>query len=121
MALLFSAAGALLIGYLSPAYGIMVIWLFIYSAGQHVFMPIASTIGMELAQAGKEGRRLGRLNAIRNFAAIFGSALVFVGFKYLGMSFRVTFTLAAIGFVIASILLFPCSAAVRSLPAPFSS
>ena len=106
MALLLSAAGALLIAYVSPSYGIMVLWLFLYSAGQHVFMPIASTIGMELAREGQAGRRLGQLNAVRNFAAIFGSALVFVGFRYLGMTFQVTFTLAAVGFVIAAVLLF---------------
>ncbi len=106
MALLFSALGALLIAFASPSYGIMVIWLFVYSAGQHVFMPIASTVGMELAREGQAGRRLGQLNAVRNFAAIFGSALVFVGFRYLGMTFEVTFTLAAVGFVIAAVLLF---------------
>ncbi|MBN1372997.1 MAG: MFS transporter [Anaerolineaceae bacterium] len=106
MALLFSAAGVLLIAYVSPSYGIMVLWLFLYSAGQHVFMPIASTIGMELAREGQAGRRLGQLNAVRNFAAIFGSALVFVGFRYLGMTFQLTFTLAAVGFVIAAVLLF---------------
>ncbi len=106
MALLLSAAGVLLIAYVSPSYGIMVLWLFLYSAGQHVFMPIASTIGMELAREGQAGRRLGQLNAVRNFAAIFGSALVFVGFRYLGMTFQLTFTLAAVGFVIAAVLLF---------------
>ena len=106
MALLFSAVGVLLIAYVSPSYGIMVLWLFLYSAGQHVFMPIASTIGMELAREGQAGRRLGQLNAVRNFAAIFGSALVFVGFRYLGMTFQLTFTLAAVGFVIAALLLF---------------
>ena len=75
----------------------MVVWLFIYSLGQHLFMPVASTIGMELAEEGKTGQRLGQLNAIRNLAAILGSFIVFLGFKYLGFTFQHTFAIAAVG------------------------
>lgn len=105
-ALVASVAGALLIGLLSPSYGVMVAWLFIYSMGQHLFMPVASTIGMELAEAGKTGQRLGQLNAIRNLAAILGSFSVFLGFKYLGFNFQVTFLLAAVCFIVAAVLMF---------------
>jgi predicted MFS family arabinose efflux permease len=104
-ALLLSAAGALLIGFFSPSYGVMVIWLFVYSMGQHLFMPIAATIGMELAQEGKTGQRLGQLNAIRNLAAIMGSFLVVLFFRNLGLTFHHTFTLAAITFIAAGLLL----------------
>jgi predicted MFS family arabinose efflux permease len=106
VSMLFSAVGALLIGFASSSYLVMVAWLFIYSLGSHTFMPLASTIGMELARHGRDGQRLGQLNAVRTVAAIGGSALVFVGFKYLGMTFQHTFLLAAVGFLIASALLF---------------
>ncbi|MFZ6026904.1 MAG: MFS transporter [Chloroflexota bacterium] len=106
LTMLFSLGGALLIGFASPRYEIMVFWLFFYSLGQHVFMPVASTIGMDLARAGQDGRRLGQLNALRNVAAIIGSGAVFLGFKYLGMTFQHTFILAAIGFAISAGLLF---------------
>ena len=69
-------------------------------------MPIASTIGMELAQEGQDGRRLGQLNAIRNFAAIIGSFIVFLGFKYLGFTFQHTYALASILLIVAAALLF---------------
>ncbi|HEX9018599.1 MAG TPA: MFS transporter, partial [Anaerolineaceae bacterium] len=105
-ALVASVVGSLLIGLATPSYGVMVVWLFIYSLGQHLFMPVASTIGMELAEEGKTGQRLGQLNAIRNLAAILGSFLVFLGFKYLGFNFHVTYILAAIMFVIAAVLMF---------------
>jgi predicted MFS family arabinose efflux permease len=84
----------------------MVIWLFIYSLGQHLFMPLASTIGMELAREGQAGQRLGQLNAVRTTATILGSGIVFVGFKYLGMTYQHTFTLAALGFALAGLLIF---------------
>src|SRR5512143_3426730 len=43
--MILSAVGAALIGFASPNYWVMVLWLFIYSLGDHLFMPIASTIG----------------------------------------------------------------------------
>lgn len=96
VAMIFGAVGSLLLGFASLSYTVMVPWLFIFSMGQHLYMPIASTIGMELAQEGRDGRRLGQLNAIRNFAAIVGSFIVVLGFKTLGFSFTHTFTLAAL-------------------------
>lgn len=105
-AMLLGMAGALLIGFGSPTYAILVACLFVYSMGQHIFMPVASSIGMELAAEGQTGRRLGQLNAIRNLAAITGSALVYLGFKFLGFTFQHTFVLSAIGFGVAAVLMF---------------
>jgi predicted MFS family arabinose efflux permease len=106
VAMLLSAGGTLLIGFASPAYMIMVGWLFIYSLGQHLFIPLSSTIGMELASKGKTGKRLGQLNAIRNLAVIMGSLLVLLGFKFLRFNFHHTFALSALAFVVAAILMF---------------
>lgn len=106
LAMALGALGAALIGFASPNYAVMVIWLFLYSLGQHLFLPVASTIGMELAEKGRAGARLGQLNAIRNAATIAGSFLVFVGFKYLGFDFHHTFALATLAFVVAAALLF---------------
>jgi MFS family permease len=106
VAMIFGAVGAVLIGFASSSYAIMTIWLFILSLGQHLYMPIATTIGMELARAGQDGRRLGQLNAIRNFAAIIGSFIVFLGFNYLGFTFEHTFAISAGLLIIAAILFF---------------
>jgi predicted MFS family arabinose efflux permease len=106
VAMIFSAVGAVLLGFMSSNYAIMTIWLFIYSMGQHVFMPLASTIGMELAHEGQDGRRLGQINSIRNLATIVGSFVVFLGFKFLGFTFQYTFVIAAVLLGIAAMLLF---------------
>ncbi len=105
LAMILSAAGAVLIGFASSSYGMMIVWLFIFSMGQHLFMPISSTIGMELAHEGQDGRRLGQLNSIRNFAAILGSFSVMLGFKYLGFTFQHTFVISAVLLGIAAFLL----------------
>lgn len=106
VAMIVGAAGALLIAFASGSYGIMTLWLFIYSLGQHVFMPLASSIGMELAQEGQDGRRLGQLNAVRNLAAIIGSLFIAFGFRFLGLTYQLTFVLAAAGFLLTAYLLF---------------
>jgi MFS family permease len=106
VAMMLGAAGAVLIGFTSSSYGVMIIWLFIFSMGNHLFMPLASTIGMELAREGQDGRRLGQLNAIRNLAAILGSFSVVLGFKYLGFSFQHIFAISAVLLGVAAALFF---------------
>lgn len=106
VALVLSAAGSLLIGFAAPSYVIMVAWLFIYSLGNHLFMPVSSTIGMELAREGRTGQRLGQLNAVRNIAVIMGSFIVLLGFRYLGFDFGHTFALTAVALLIAAGLMF---------------
>lgn len=106
IAMLFAALGVLCMGFLSPTYGIMLIWLFLHSLGLHIFIPLSSTIGMELAKHGQDGQRLGQINAIRNVAAIVGSFLVYIGFKFLGFTFQLTFTISAFVLGIAAVLMF---------------
>ncbi len=106
VAMILGAVGAALIGFASSSYGVMIIWLFIFSLGNHLYMPIASTIGMELAREGQDGRRLGQLNSIRNVAVIMGSFVVAVGFKYFGFTFQHTFAISAALLVVAAVLFF---------------
>lgn len=106
LAMFIGVLATLLIGYVSPSYAFLIGWLFIYSMSQHLFMPLASSIGMELAEEGKTGQRLGQLNAIRNIAAIFGSFLVFLGFRFLSFSFQHTFVLVSLALAVATLLLF---------------
>lgn len=105
LANLLSAVGAVLIGFLSRSYAVMTVWLFIYSMGAHLNMPVTSAIGMELARTGRAGRRLGQLNALRNFAVILGSFSVFLGFKYLNFNFHTTFIMTALALLLGAVLM----------------
>lgn len=106
VSMLLAGIGIFLIGFSSKSYNTMVVFLFIFSMGNHLFMPVASTIGMELAADGKTGKRLGQLNAIRNLAAIGGSFIVFIGFKYLNFTYQHSFTIAALVFAFAAVMMF---------------
>jgi len=80
-------------------------WLFLYSLGQHMFMPLNTAIGMELAKEGKTGARLGQINSIRNMAMITGSLFVFGGFKFFDLTFKKSFLIAALCLLLASLFL----------------
>lgn len=105
-ALILGAIGAMLVGYASPTFGALMVCLFIYSMGQHLFLPLTASIGMEMAHEGRTGRRLGQLNAIRNFATILGAFVIFIGFRFLGFQFQHSFVLTAVGLVLAGALMF---------------
>jgi predicted MFS family arabinose efflux permease len=118
-ALVLGVAGTLLIGFISSTYAVMTLCLFVYSLGAHLFMPLSSSIGMELAHVGQTGRRLGQLNSIRNFAAVLGSFLVFLGFRFLGFTFQHSFVLTAVGLGISAILMFAMKPDAVKKPAHF--
>lgn len=106
LSMLLSLVGVLLIGFAAPTYSIMVIFLFVFSMGQHLFMPIAQTIGMELSREGQTGRRLGQLNSIRNIATIVGSFVVFLTFKYLHFEYSQGFVLVALCLGVATVMMY---------------
>ena len=99
-----SALGLLGLAFASPTFWIMTPWLFFYSMGQHMLMPIQSDIAMDLAKAGQAGKRLGQVNSLRNIAVIAGSALVFVIFRYAQLGFVTALLIAAASLGIAGYL-----------------
>lgn len=106
LANLLCALGILFIGICSPNFAVMLIWLFIFSIGQHLFLPTNQSIGMELARDGKTGRRLGQLSGIANISAIIGSFTVLIGFKFFNLDFKISYIVAFAGFLAAAILIF---------------
>ena len=103
---LLCAFGVLLIGFCSPGFSIMIIWLFIFSVGQHLILPLSQSIGMELASDGQTGKRLGQFSAVGNVSAIIGFLAIFIGFKYLNLNFQVSYAVAFLAFLIVAILVF---------------
>ncbi len=106
LANLLCAFGILFIGIYSPGFSIMLIWLFIFSIGQHLFIPTNQSIGMELAQDGKTGKRLGQISGIANISYIIGSFAILIGFKYFNLNFKISYIIASFGFLTVALLIF---------------
>ncbi len=105
-AMILAAIGTFMLAVATPSFQIMLVWLFVLSVGQHILLPTSSAIGMELAREGQTGKRLGQFNGAKNFAAILGSFCIFIGFKYFHFNYSVSFSLAAVAYLGASVFLF---------------
>lgn len=106
LANIICGAGIFLVGFFSINLSVMLMWLFLFSVGQHLFLPLNQSIGMDLAKEGKTGKRLGQINGIGNIFAILGSFIIFLGFKYLNFNFKISYTIASLSYIIAGIFIF---------------
>ncbi|MCX5849137.1 MAG: MFS transporter, partial [Deltaproteobacteria bacterium] len=105
LANILCAIGILFIGFYSPNFSVMLIWLFIFSIGQHLFLPLNQSIGMELATEGQKGKRLGQFSAVANVAMIIGSFAIFIGFKFFNLDFKMSYVAAFVGFITVAVLI----------------
>ena len=100
-----AAVGMFLLGIVPPEFSIALLCIFIYSSGQHIYMPISNTIAMSFADDSRLGRKLGQVSAANTAALVVCSAFLWFLFNFFKVSFTVTFTIGAIAFIIAAILL----------------
>ncbi|MGD8441801.1 MAG: MFS transporter [Holophagae bacterium] len=94
-AMLMSALGAIGLGFLSPSVGWLVVFVVIWSFGDHIIFAVEGPIGLKLALGGKEGRRLGQFGGARNLGTILGVGLIFALARFLGDRFGLFFAIAA--------------------------
>jgi hypothetical protein len=102
---MLAAFGLLGLGYLSPDFYVMMAWMTLYSMGQHLFMPMSNSIGMNLAEGVGLGKVLGRINGL-NTAAYLGTSLITaLIFRYVKVNYSIAFTVGAIAFTCSSVLI----------------
>ncbi len=81
---LLTAVGVAGLGFLSPGYYTMILWMLLWSAGSHLYMTVEAVMGLRFSRGGGHGKRLGQLSAMTNFAGIAGAGLVWVLAKSTG-------------------------------------
>jgi predicted MFS family arabinose efflux permease len=102
---LAAAAGMLALGWIPSSFGLMVLSAFVYSAGQHVYLPLGSAIGMSFAGEGAEGSTLGKISAANTLALVTGSIILLVLFSFASLSYRAAFTAGSIFYLGAALAL----------------
>jgi len=95
LAMVATAAGALGLGYLSPKISLLVVWIVIWSLGDHIIFAVEGPIGLKLAKRGAEGRRLGQLGGARNLGVIVGVSVVWLLARFVGDRFDLFYLVAA--------------------------
>ena len=95
MAMVISAAGAVGLGYLAKDTVTLVLFVALWSLGDHIIFAMEGPIGLKLARQGAEGRRLGQLGGARNLGVILGVGTVFGIAHILGNRYGLFFLIAA--------------------------
>ncbi len=103
-AMVLSAAGAVGLGFLTPGTTALVLFIVIWSLGDHIIFAVEGPIGLRLAEGGREGRRLGQFGGARNLGVIAGVGVVFLLARMLGDRFGLFFAIAASSATVAGLL-----------------
>lgn len=115
--MVFAFAGILVLGFATPMFYIMLIFIFINSVGSHLYMPMQSSIGMELIKDGQYGKWMGLFSGVTTAFSMVGAILVFIGFKFGFFSFTTDikwiFIWSAIFFLLAGIMHLPLIRATK--------
>jgi len=105
IAQVLSFIGLLILGFFTPSFSVMLLFLFINSMGMHLFMPLRDSIGMSLAEPNKVGLRMGQIFSVSSAFSMIAAILVFFGFNRGFFSFntpiKVVFLFGAGGFLCA--------------------
>ncbi len=105
LGMLAAGLGMLGLGLLSPIYALMLVWMMMFSLGSHMVFPVTPSIGMALSKREEYGARLGRMSAFSLSGTIIAFIFVFFGFKYLHLSYQVSFIVAAVFYVFAAFMM----------------
>ncbi len=96
LAMLLTSLGALGLGIVARDTALLIVFIVVWSMGDHIIFAVEGPIGLTLAKRGNEGRRLGQLGGARNFGTILGVAGVWGLAKVWGDRFDLFYGLAAV-------------------------
>ena len=85
------------------SYGAMIALLVLWSTGNHMLMPVTSTITLSVSPKRMRAGRMGQIGAVNVAAAILGSGLVWVGLQYVDLSYRAMFIIAGACALVAAL------------------
>lgn len=105
-----AAIGMASMAFLSPNFNILLIWLLLYSAGQHVYMPMSNSIAMNLADRENMGKVLGRINGINTAAFLVTSIITAILFKWFHLDYKIAFAAGSVALLGAGIMTFQMQA-----------
>jgi len=103
LAMISTALGAWGLGYLAPSTSLLVLFIVIWSLGDHIIFAVEGPIGLKLAKRGGEGRRLGQLGGARNLGVILGVGMVWLLAKFVGDRYDLFYLIGGACAVIAGV------------------
>ena len=96
--------GLLLFGLAPNQFSLILVFLVIYSTGQHIYFPMASSITMSFAHGENFGQRMGQVQGLGSLSIIITSVMLFVFYRFFHVTYQIVFIIAAFAMVSAGIL-----------------
>lgn len=88
-------AGLVGLAFAGPTYATMVLMLMIASTGQHLLMPVTSSIAIALSGPENRGRRMGQMGAVATVGTLLGCSFVWLTFNRAAPQYAFGFLCAA--------------------------
>lgn len=96
--------GLLLFGLAPNQFSLILLFLVIYSTGQHLYFPMASSIAMSFAHGENFGQRMGQVQGLGSLSIIIASAVLFILYRFSRVTYEIVFMVAAFAMILAGIL-----------------
>ncbi len=96
--------GLLFFGLVPNQFSLVLLFLVIYSTGQHIYIPMNSSITMGFAKGEEFGRSMGRVQGLGSFSIIVTSAVLYLLYQIFHVTYRAVFSVAAAAMVLAGFL-----------------
>lgn len=96
--------GLFFFGLVPNQFSLILIFLVVYSTGNHIYLPLSNTIAMSFAQGKNFGQRIGQIQGLGSLSIIISSAVLYVLYRFFEVSYQAVFTAAAIAMIAAGIL-----------------
>ncbi len=104
-----AAAGLVALGFFTPSFAVMMVFVFVNSMGTHLYMPLQDSISITLAEPEKLGTRMGQFAGIRFAFLMLSGVVVYFLFHFKIFNFyspqKWTFVVAAVFYAAALLLL----------------
>jgi len=102
-AMFLTATGALGLGFVARDTELLVLFIIVWSLGDHIIFAVEGPLGLNLANHGAEGRRLGQLGGARNLGSIMGVGVIYFLAKLYGDRYDLFYLVAAASALLAGV------------------
>ncbi len=96
--------GLLFFGFVPAEYALVLMALVTYSTGQHLYLPLSSSISMSFAKGDNFGRRIGEIQGLGSLSVIVSSGLLFIVYKFFDLKYVTVFVVSAVAMILAGFL-----------------
>ena len=96
--------GLFLFGFAPNQFSLILIFLVIYSTGQHLYLPMNSSITMSFAHGENFGQRMGQIQGLGSLSIIIASAALYVLYRFFDVTYQLVFVLASFAMILSGIL-----------------